>query len=570
MVVYLKRFLLNILKTMVTRKCDRKTPTVSVKSNYNVEGNFTIDGALIVNGKNISSLKNTTINGVIGDIKLEGGNGVRIERDGNTFAISSTNVEFCKELPDVTKAEPHTIYLKDNLTFVEPYTLSDDRTKFLRVTFVSDSEEDTEIDKFIDEITNTVDDIKENYTRFEIVDSIEEITKPEKNIIYLVKNDDRYDTYTYVDEVLTPIGGDSVGDTSDYVTKEELESKDYATNSSIEDLIESKFEGEDGINTQIDNINTQINDIKESLNEIDNNKISFKPEESLESIEDPQTNVIYLIPSETNPELKEEYIYDAEKKKYELIGSSNIDLDGYVTETELEENYIGKDEIETIKDEIKEDIKENIQSQNYLRHSSAGYESLDNLLEHYNDLESNTIYWVRDKSSIEQYIKKEDGKLLQISGNLNVKLNSPEDIDKWELPWEKECDVINDNLPELVDGSYLFQSYKNLEKFVSDTSNMKTAVDMFKGCSKLNYFDGQLFSLEKANGMFYGCKLNRESVENIVYSLESKLSGEITIGFEMSSRDEEEVLVPLTEEARDKGWTIQWLRNGEEEVEVDI
>ena len=570
MVVYLKRFLLNILKTMVTRKCDRKTPTVSVKSNYNVEGNFTIDGALIVNGKNISSLKNTTINGVIGDIKLEGGNGVKIERDGNTFAISSTNVEFCKELPDVTKAEPHTIYLKDNLTFVEPYTLSDDRTKFLRVTFVSDGEEDTEIDKFIDEITTKVDTINENYTRFEIVDSIEKITDPEKNIIYLVKNGDRYETYTYVDEVLTPIGGDSVGDTSDYVTKDELESKDYATNSSIEDLIDSKFEGEDGINTQIDNINTQIDNIKESLNEIDDKKISFKPEDSLESIEDPQTNVIYLIPSETNPELKEEYIYDAKKEKFELIGSSNIDLDGYVTETELEENYIGKDEIETIKDEIKEDIKENIQSQNYLRHSSAGYESLDNLLEHYNDLESNTIYWVRDKSSIEQYIKKEDGKLLQISGNLNVKLNSPEDIDKWELPWEKECDVINDNLPELVDGSYLFQSYKNLEKFVSDTSNMKTAVDMFKGCSKLNYFDGQLFSLEKANGMFYGCKLNRESVENIVYSLESKLSGEITIGFEMSSRDEEEVLVPLTEEARDKGWTIQWLRNGEEEVEVDI
>ena len=554
---------------MVTRKCDRKTPTVSVKSYYNVEGNFTIDGTLRVNGKNISSLENTTINGVIGDIKLEGGNGVKIERGGKTITISSTNVVFCKELPDVTFAKPHTIYLKDNLTFVEPFTLSEDGTKFLRVTFVSDGEEDTEIDKFIDEITTTVDNIKENYTSFEIVNGgIENITDPKKNIIYLVKNGDRYDTYTYVDEVLTPIGGDSVGDTSDYVTKDELEDyvsaeelagKDYATKSSIEELIESKFQGEDGINTQ-------INDIKETLSEIENNKISFKTEDSLDSIENPQTNVIYLIPSETNPELKEEYIYDAEKDNFELIGSSNIDLDGYVTETELEENYIGKDEIET----IKEDIKGDIQSQNYLKHSSTGYKTLNNLLENYDDLVSNTIYWVRDKSSIEQYIKKEDGKLLQISGNLNVKLNSPEDIDKWELPWDKECEVINDNLPELVDGSYLFQSYKNLTTFASDTSNMTTAVDMFKGCTKLEIFNGQLFSLENAKGMFEGCILNRESVENIVYSLESKLNGEITIGFKMTSNDEDEVLMPLTEEARDKGWMIQWLRNGTEEVKVEI
>ena len=559
---------------MVTRKCDRKTPTVSVKSNYNVEGNFTIDGTLRVNGKNISSLENTTINGVIGDIKLEGGNGVRIERGGKTITISSTNVVFCKELPDVTIAKPYTIYLKDNLTFVEPYTLSEDGTKFLRVTFVSDGEEDTEIDKFIDEITTTVDNIKENYARFEIVDTIENITEPNKNVIYLVKNGDRYETYTYVDEVLSPIGGD----TSDYVTKEELKdyvsaeelaSKDYATNSSIEDLIDSKFEGEDGINIQ-------IGDIKESLSEIEkkiSDKISFKTEDSLESIENPQTNVIYLIPSETNPELKEEYIYDAEEEKFELIGSSNIDLDGYVTETELEENYIGKDEIETIKDDIKEDIKGDIQSQNYLKHSSTGYKTLDDLLENYDDLVSNTIYWVRDKSSIEQYIKKEDGKLLQISGNLNVKLNSPEDIDKWELPWEKNCEEINDNLPELVDGSYLFQSYKNLTTFASDTSNMTTAVDMFKGCTQLEFFNGQLFSLENAKGMFDGCILNLESVENIVYSLESKIGAEITIGFKMISDDDEEEkkeLVPLTEEARDKGWTIQWLRNGTEEVKVDI
>jgi hypothetical protein len=50
---------INKLRQMAT-KCIRKIPTVSVKSNYNVEGNLSITGKLIVNGEDFRNSK--TIN----------------------------------------------------------------------------------------------------------------------------------------------------------------------------------------------------------------------------------------------------------------------------------------------------------------------------------------------------------------------------------------------------------------------------------------------------------------------------------------------------------------------------
>ena len=116
---------------MVTRKCDRKIPTVSVKSNYNVEGNFKIDGSLIVNGNDISSLKPTSLNGVSGDVVLKGGSGVNIEKNGKTITISSSfdginalKFVYCDTKPTVENAVHGTVYLVEKSLNFEAWMLS--------------------------------------------------------------------------------------------------------------------------------------------------------------------------------------------------------------------------------------------------------------------------------------------------------------------------------------------------------------------------------------------------------------------------------------------------------------
>lgn len=787
---------------MVTRKCDRKIPTVSVKSNYNVEGNFKIDGSLIVNGNDISSLKPTSLNGVSGDVVLKGGSGVNIEKNGKTITISSSfdginalKFVYCDTKPTVENAVHDTVYLVEKSLNFEAWMLSSNgkelknlssalqdgsggvgeglyeiiEEKFDTVekniedinTSISEqaesisdinsniSEIENEIEDFdtqigsigqdVEEIKSSLDDIKsdidtskskiaeiqeqiseikpDTYLTFKIVDSTEEVENDAKsNVIYLIKNGDVYEEYIYIDEKAEIIGGVSNNiDMSQYVTIEELNSKNYITEESLTSINEdiatntqnitnltesleeltSKIEGDGSLSETIENIDSRveetekaIEDIKSVTDNIDDtidtkindakkeilsevNNISFQPVDSLPSKEDAKENVIYLV-SNLDSNVKDEYIFiDGE---FEKIGDSEVDLTGYVTKDFLEERYATKesldgyvtdgeiDELNDIIDGLKKSVddiqsadyitsseienagyltssdlndyaktedladyvssnnlktevdeilkeygiinddgeiippgsdggsdtpggeeetiteemisnilEEKLQEKKFLNRGENGYMTLSELIGAYESLKINTIYWVKDKSSIEQYIKNEDNKLMQISGNLNVKLTKPEDIEMWELPWSSDCIEFVDNLPELVDGSYLFQNCANLESFVSDTSNMTTAIDMFKGCSKLTNFNGQLFGLKKASGMFEGCKLSLESIENLVYSLEGKLPTgeegefEITIGFEVSEEDESN-LVELDNEAHEKGWTVTWLRHGTEEV----
>ena len=775
---------------MVTRKCDRKIPTVSVKSNYNVEGNFKIDGSLIVNGNDISSLKPTSLNGVSGDVVLKGGNGVNIEKNGKTITISSSfdginalKFVYCDTKPTVENAVHDTVYLVEKSLNFEAWMLSSDgkelknlssalqggsggvgeglyeiiEEKFDTVekkiedTNASISEQaesiskiendlkdfDTQISSIgedVVEIKSSLDDIKsdidsskskiteiqeqiseikpDTYLTFKIVDSTEEVENDAKsNVIYLIKNGDVYEEYIYIDEKAEIIGGVSNDiDMSQYVTIEELNSKNYITEESLTSINEniasnsqnitnltesledltSKIEGDGSLSETIENIDSRVDetenaikDIKSVTDNIDDtidtkindakkeilsevNNISFQPVESLPSKEEAKENVIYLVSNSESSDsnVKDEYIFiDGD---FEKIGDSKVDLTGYVTEDTLEESqknfvksdvlseyatiknleetyatkesldgyltssdlndyaksseleayaktddladYVSSNNLKTEVDEILKEygiisdegeiippapdsgpdtpegdeetiteemisniLEEKLQEKNFLNRGKNGYMTLSELIGAYESLDVNTIYWVKDKSSIEQYIKNEDNKLMQISGNLNVKLTKPEDIEMWELPWSSDSIEFVDNLPELVDGSYLFQNCANLESFVSDTSNMTTAIDMFKGCSKLTNFNGQLFGLRKASGMFEGCKLSLESIENLIYSLEGKLPTgeegefEITIGFEVSEEDEG-TLAELDNDAREKGWTVTWLRHGTEEV----
>ena len=77
---------INKLRQMAT-KCIRKIPTVSVKSNYNVEGNLSITGKLLVNGEDFSKNIISSINGKTGDVRLVAGEGINLDLSKNSEII---------------------------------------------------------------------------------------------------------------------------------------------------------------------------------------------------------------------------------------------------------------------------------------------------------------------------------------------------------------------------------------------------------------------------------------------------------------------------------------------------
>lgn len=179
-------------------------------------------------------------------------------------------------------------------------------------------------------------------------------------------------------------------------------------------------------------------------------------------------------------------------------------------------------------------------------------------------LSENTIYFVNDKGTIEQYIFQ-DGNLIQIAGNLNEIISgNEENEDEKSSTSEDEDGIIDYNLPELVNGNYRYKNHSNLKEVYCDMPNLVSGKQMFYGCP-LEIFEGNLNSLEDGYHMFAkGCKLDRDSIINIVDGIKSFPSGtskRIDIGYNTSSinlstRDE------LENEMLKKGWQIHWWPNG--------
>lgn len=179
-------------------------------------------------------------------------------------------------------------------------------------------------------------------------------------------------------------------------------------------------------------------------------------------------------------------------------------------------------------------------------------------------LKPDTIYTVTDKGTIEQYILRENN-LIQIAGNLNEIISgNEENEDEKPLLQENEDGIIDYNLPELVNGDYRFKNHSNLKEVYCDMPNLVSGKQMFYGCP-LEIFEGNLSSLEDGYHMFAkGCKLDRDSVINIVDGIKSFPSGtnkRIDIGYnvlsmDLSTRDE------LENEMLKKGWQIHWWPNG--------
>lgn len=180
------------------------------------------------------------------------------------------------------------------------------------------------------------------------------------------------------------------------------------------------------------------------------------------------------------------------------------------------------------------------------------------------DLFPNTIYTVLDKGSIEQYILQ-DNKAIQISGQFNnIVEGSSEDEKKDDVSPLEQVNSIDYNLEELVNGNYRYKNHSELTSVISDMPALQSAIQMFWGCP-LTYFCGNLDSLEEAYGMFFGSKLDEDSIINIVDGIKNHGADaekrSIIIGY--NSSVSEAFLQNISQEFSSKGWEVQWHKNGE-------
>ena len=131
--------------------------------------------------------------------------------------------------------------------------------------------------------------------------------------------------------------------------------------------------------------------------------------------------------------------------------------------------------------------------------------------------------------------------------------------------------TFNSDLSSLTDGYGMLANCANLTTFTSDLSSLTTGRGMFADCSRLTTFNSDLSSLTDGQQMFYRCKLNPQSVMNIVKSLPKRLSGgKITIGISVTNNVStiQQQLQAFAEEATfdswadlkqafvDKGWNV--------------
>ena len=174
-------------------------------------------------------------------------------------------------------------------------------------------------------------------------------------------------------------------------------------------------------------------------------------------------------------------------------------------------------------------------------------------------LDEKQIYTVTDKGSVEQYII-DDNKLVQIGNEINeiTEGNSADLNEKSNTP-DVVGGIIDYNMPELVNGDYRYKNHKELTAVICDMPSLTSGVQMFYGTS-LTSFCGDLSSLENGIDMFAGCKLDEDSIINIIDSIPDHFSDGnkhiLSIGKDESISSK--VISELTHEAAEKNWSIIW------------
>ena len=156
--------------------------------------------------------------------------------------------------------------------------------------------------------------------------------------------------------------------------------------------------------------------------------------------------------------------------------------------------------------------------------------------------------------------------------------------------------AFSSDLSSLTDGLYMFIGCSNLTSFKSDLSSLTNSFEMFHACENLTTFSSDLPSLTYSEGMFKycynltsfssdlsnlirgydmfnNCKLDAQSVANIVHTLPSHESdGYITIGIGCEDTEEDQLLFAqecdcdtwqeLLDDFSAKNWLVEFQCNG--------
>ena len=137
----------------------------------------------------------------------------------------------------------------------------------------------------------------------------------------------------------------------------------------------------------------------------------------------------------------------------------------------------------------------------------------------------------------------------------------------------KNLTSFNIDLPRLTGAYGMFQECGALTSFSSELPRLTNAENMFYNCVNLTSFSSDLSSLMYAESMFDLCRLDAQSVANIITFLPTNESQEtITIGIGIPNTDEakqafaEECYCDSWEELNQdfsaKNWEVQWQFNG--------
>lgn len=121
----------------------------------------------------------------------------------------------------------------------------------------------------------------------------------------------------------------------------------------------------------------------------------------------------------------------------------------------------------------------------------------------------------------------------------------------------------NSDLSSLTNGSYMFSDCSNLTTFNSDLSSLTDGERMFNMCSKLTTFTSYLGSLTDGTNMFFSCKLDSNSIENILTTIPTLTTTKtLTIGIQRSAASKFAEITGLTPTTTEqtvsyKGWNVK-------------
>lgn len=128
------------------------------------------------------------------------------------------------------------------------------------------------------------------------------------------------------------------------------------------------------------------------------------------------------------------------------------------------------------------------------------------------------------------------------------------------------------NLPSLKNAENMFKNCSNLVTFIGDLSSLKNGSSMFSSAS-LTTFQSPLTKLEIGDGMFSGCRLTPQSVMFVLDSIPTHMGGEHNLGMGIACANTEDAKNVFAEQAgyndwqtmtdyvTNKGWTVTWKFN---------